>query len=477
MSADAVAPELKAFGHTSTEVGQNSSGQSYVDKHREAQKVHSKTHPGDISSLLQPQPSRGSQMVKKSLFRGRHDSDHPRRRRHLIRKKLAPRRQPETDSSNEPAFFLQNENSLATPPNWPFGVTPTSSRNDVNQRAQHHPLTQREIRLLLGNPLIRDGNMGPLPIPDAVRSPRPPPHVYDTIPGPEINGIWSPPTIPRLTGLKRRNAQRRSSNPALQQKFESYNDRFNSRFRRGSAARDVHVDYSSPFEIAEHKLAGNKFPMYQIEEASHEPPDSESTQKSTSGKPDVPTDHSGGEILFEHCQHLEGEAGVPQKVEGPQRFPQTTEEQDAPSGQRTQHQNDGNETPSTSARIHPSPRRYPHVVKGPRPAPTSLSTSSSAPSTPPSSTPPTAATQASTATSESASEPKSEHLARVDHECVTAGCTWKDCSRIRGTFRMPLPGAVGESKPENGGGSSAAETRSEDDIVSVGNGFSFLRLN
>ncbi|KAK7741206.1 hypothetical protein SLS63_000759 [Diaporthe eres] len=319
--------------------------------------------------------------------------------------------------------------------------------------------------------------MGPLPIPDGMTPPRPPPHVYGITTGPEINGIWSPPTIPRLTGLERRNSQRRSSEPALQQKFESYNDRFNARFRRGSAAGDVHADYSSPIELAQLKLTQNEFEIYQIEEASHEPPYSESTQKSTPGNPNVPKDHPGGEILLEHCQHLEGEAGAPQKVEGPRRSPQATEEQDAPSGQRTHHQNDGNETPSTSARIHPSPRRYPHVVKGPRPAPTSLSTSSSAPSTPPSSTPPTAATQASTATSESASEPKSEHLARVEHNCVTAGCTWKDCSRIRGTFRMPLPGAVGESKPENDGGSSAAETRSEDDIVSVGNGFSFLRLN
>ncbi|KAG6362017.1 hypothetical protein INS49_010246 [Diaporthe citri] len=319
--------------------------------------------------------------------------------------------------------------------------------------------------------------MGPSPTPDGVTPPRPPPHIYGITPGPQRTGRWDLPRISRLAGLKRRNAQRRSSKSALQQNFESYNDRFNARFRRGSAARDVHRNYSSPVELAQHKLAENDYPMYRIEEASHEPPASESTQKSTSGKPNVPKDHPDGQTLLKNCQYREGEGGAPQKDGSPQRSSQTTEEEDAPSGQKTQHQNDGKETPSTIARIHPSPRRFPLMTKGPRPAPMSLSTSSSAPSTPPSSAPLTAATQASPAASESELEPKSAHLAQDEAGCSAVGCTWEDCSRIRGTFRMPLPSAAGESKPENDSGGSAAETRSEDDIVSVGNGFSFLRLN
>lgn len=477
MSTNAVAPESKSSGHISTEACQNSSGESYVEKHREAQQVHTRAHPGDISSLLQSQTSRGSHMTKKSLFRGRGGSDHPRRRRYLIRKRLAPMRQYSTVLGDEPAFYLQNEPGLTTPPNWPFGVTGTSGRNNVNQRAQHRPLTQREIRLLLRNPLIRDGNMGPLPVPDGVTPPRPPPHVYGIASGPPETGIRDPLPVPRLTGLERRNAQRRSSNPTLQEKFESHNDRFNARFRRGSAAKDVHSDYSSPLELARESLQGNTRPIFRIEEESHEPPNSESTQETTSERPVAPKDDPDGEILLERRQ-LRGEAGAPQKDGSPQRSSQATQEQEAPSGQKTKLQNDGNKTSSTKARIHPSPRRFPLVVKGPRPAPASLSTSSSAPSTPPSSAPPTAATQISTPTSsESEPKPKSEHLAQDEHACGTAGCTWKDCSRIRGTSKMPLPGAAGESKPENSGSSSAVETRSEDDIVSVGNGFSFLRLN
>lgn len=478
MSTDATAPESKASGHISTKVGQNSSGQSYVEKHREAQGVHTKAHPGDISSLLQPQPSQDSHKGKKTLFRGRGNSNRTYRRRGITRQMLPPRRQRKTTPGDEPVFYLQNEHSLTTP-NWPFGVTATSVRKNVNQKAQHHPLTQREIRLLLRNPHIRDGNMGPLPTPDGVTPPRPPPHIYGIAPGPQTTDRRDLPPIPRLVGLERRNAPSMSSGPALQQRFESYNDRFNARFRRGSSASDVHDDYTSPFGLALHKLAENKFPMYQIEEASHEPPDSDSTQKSTSGKPDVSKDHPDSETLLEHCQRREGEARAPQKDESPQRSPQTTEKQDAPSGQKTQPRYDGNETPSTSARMQPSPRRFPLVVKGPRPAAKSLSTSSSAPSTPPSSAPPTAATQASTSALGLESELKPDSLTQVEHECGTAGCTWKDCSRIRGTFRMPLPGAAGESKLENDGGSSssAAETKSEDDIVSVGDGFSFLRLN
>lgn len=489
VSTDAFPAESKASGHISTEVYQNSSGESYVEKQREAQKVHTRAHPGDISSLLKPQPSRGSHKEKKSLFRGRRGSDYPYRRRGLLRKMPAPMRRRRTASGDEPAFYLENEHSLTTPPNWPFGVSATSGRNNVNRKAQHQPLTHREIRLVLRNPHIRDGNMGPLPVPDGLTPPRPPPHVYGTNPGLQKTGAWGSLTIPGLTGLKRRNAQRRKSPKSkLQNNFESYNDRFNSRFRRGSAARDVHVKYASPLERALHHAPG-KTVLSPILEASHEPPHNASAQKSTSERPDAPKDDADGGNLLEHSQHREGEAEAPQKDESPERPSQTAEEQDEPSGQKTQHRNDANETPSTSARLHPSPRRFPLVVKGPRPIPTSLSTSSSAPSTPPSSAPPTAAaTQAHTPASEPEPEPEPEpkcaaHSARDGPGCSAAGCTWEDCSRVRGTFRMPLPGAAGgSSRPEDVGGgggssSSAAQKGSEDDIVSVGNGFSFLRLN
>lgn len=444
-STDAVSPGPTASGPVSTEVCHTSNGQSYVEKQREKQQVHTKTRPGDIKSLLRPQPSRSSHKAKYTLFKRRGGSNQPCWRRDHARKLISRRLQHKAAPGETLQFHLEDSQRLKSPPNWPFGRDANAGRYKSSGKAQHHPLTQREIRLLLRNPLIRDGNMGTLPTPPWATPPRPPPHMFGIAPESEKTGR----PLPKLPGLKRRNAQRRVPNSPLQERFESYNDRFNARFRRGSAARDVHVTYSSPVELARRRSI-----LPQIQEADYESSDSESPQQE------------------------EEEIEARQEDENPQHASPTTDEQDKSSAQEPQNQNDSNKPPSTNTHTTLTPRRFPLVVKGPRSAPASLSTSSSAPSTPPSSAPRTTVTRASTPTSESELEPKceSEHLAQDGPGCGTPGCTWADCSRIRGTFKMPPPGATAESQPE-GRYRRAAETTSEDDIVSVGNGFSFLRLN
>lgn len=448
-------PEATSSGPASVSPGRckKSNGQSYVEKQRETQQVHSKAHPGDISSIFQSQPSPDSPSVKKVLIKRRGGSDQPCQRRDHIRQVLSHRNEHQTASDNTPQFDLHGQ-SLKIQPNWPFGCNATFSRRNDSGKGQHCPLTKGEIRLLLRNPIIRDGNMGLLPTPDGVTPPRPPPHVYGIAPGPKDRRLPHLP-VPRLPGLKRRNAQRRSSTSELQQNFDSKNDRFNARFRRGSAARDVNVDYYSPVELASLEIARRdpKKALYRIQEAFNESSDSESAQ-------------GEGE-----------EAGTGQEDEIPHHPAQPMQEINRSPEQKLQHQSGGSKTPlSTEAHTVPGPGRFPLVVKGPRPAPASRSTSSSAPSTSPSSAPPTTATQPSAPASEPELEPRPEYLAQDECGCGTPGCTWAECSRIRGTFSMSAPGAVDESKPESGG-RSVAETTSEDDIVSVGNGFSFLRLN
>lgn len=445
-STDAISPGPTASGPMSTEVCHKSSGQSYVEKQREEQQVHTKTHPSDIKSLLQPQPSPSSHRAKYTVFKRRGGSDQPCWRRDHARKLVSRRRQRKAAPGETLQFHLEDSQRLKSPPNWPFGRDANPGRTQSSGKTQHYPLTQREIRLLLRNPLIHDGNMGLLPTPPWAIPPRPPPHFFGIAPGPEKTGR----PLPKLPGLKRRNAQRRSPQSPLQERFDSYNDRFNARFRRGSAARDVHVTYSSPVELARRRSI-----LPQIQEADYESSDSESTRQE------------------------EGGAEVYKEDESPQHPPTTTtDEQDTSSEQKPEHQNGIDKPPSTHSHTTSEPRRFPLVVKGPRPAPASCSASTSAPSTPPSSAPRTAVTRASTPTSESELEPKceSEHLVESGHGCGMSGCTWADCSRIRGTFKMPPPGAAAESQPE-GRCRRAAETTSEDDIVSVGNGFSFLRLN
>lgn len=452
-TAAAIAPAPTASGPLSPEVCKKSSGQSYVEKQRETQQIHTKAHPGDISSLFQPRPSPDSHRVKKTFFNGRGGSDEPDRRRDHIRQMLSRRSQRKAASDNAPQFDPQNGQSLEIQPNWPFGYGTTSSRHQGSGQAQHRPLTQREIRLLLRNPLIRNGNLGLLPTPQGVTPPRPPPHVFGITLGLRNRRLPQIP-VPRLPSLKRHNAQRNPKS-ARQQKFDASNDRLNARFRRGGAARDVHVVYSSPVEIARFELArcDPQRAIYCIAEESSEPSDCESTQDEG------------------------GESGTGQEDDMPQHPSQPIQEQDTPSAQKSQHQSSGTRTPpSTEAHTAPGPRRFPLVIRGPRPAPASRSTSSSATSTAPSSAPPTATTQSSTPAPESILEPKPDHLAQYGSGCGMPGCTWAECPHLRGGFCMPVPGAAGESRPE-GGERSAAETTGEDDIVSVGNGFSFLRLN
>lgn len=449
-STDAISPGPTASGPMSTEVYHRPSGQSYVEKQREEQQVHTKTHPGDIKSLLRPQPSRSSHRVKHSFFKRRGGSDQPCWRRNHNRKLITRRRQHGDAPGDRLQFHLGDSQRLKSPPNWPFGRDANPGRFTSSGQAQHYPLTQREIRLLLRNPLIRDGNMGPIPTPLWATPPRPPPHMFGIAPEPEK----AERPLPKLPGLKRRNAQRRGTKSALQEDiesydFESYKDRFNARFRRGSAARDVHVTYSSPVELARRRSV-----LPQIQEVDYESTDSESTRQE------------------------DGETEACQEDEHPQHPPTTTDEQDKSSEEKPQHQNGSNEPPGTNQYTTSTPRRFPLVVKGPRPVPASVSTSSSTPSTPPSSAPRTAVIRASTPASEAELEQKceSEHLPQDGPGCGTPGCTWADCSRIRGTFKMPPPGAAAEGEPEGRYG-RAADTTSEDDVVSVGNGFSFLRLN
>lgn len=450
----AIAPAPIASGPLSPEVCKKSSGQSYVEKQRETQQIHTKAHPGDISSLFQPRSSPDSHRVKKTFFNGRGGSDQPDRRRVHIRQMLSRRNKRKAASDNAPQFDPQNGQSLKIQPNWPFGYGTTSSRHRGGGQAQHRPLTQREIRLLLRNPLIRNGNLGLLHTPEGVTPPRPPPHMFGITPGPGNRRLPQIP-VPRLPSLKRRNAQRRNPKSAQQRRFDASNDRLNARFRRGGAARDVHVVYSSPVEIARLELAmcDPQRALYCVAEESSEPSDCESTQDEG------------------------GEAGTGQEDDVSQYPSQPTQGQGTLSEQKPHDQGDGTRTPpSTEANTAPGPRRFPLVIRGPRPAPTSRSTLSSATSTAPSSVPPTATTQASTPAPGSILEQKPGHLAQYGDGCGMPGCTWAECPRLRGGFCMPVPGAAGESRPE-GGERNAAETTGEDDIVSVGNGFSFLRLN
>lgn len=444
-STDAVSLGPTASGTMSTKLCHRPSGQSYVEKQREEQQVHTKAHSGDIKSLLRPQPSRSSHRAKYTFFKRRGGWDQPCWRRNHTWKLISRRRQHGDAPSDRLQFHLEDSQRLKSPPNWPFGRDANSCQYKSSGQAQHYPLTHREIRLLLRNPLIRDGNMGPVPTPPWATPPQPPPHIFGIALGPEKVGR----PLPKLPGLKRRNAQRRGTKSAQQEDFESYSDRFNARFRRGSAARNVHVTYSSPVELARRRSI-----LPQIQEADYESSDSESTRK------------EGKDI----------EAS--KEDETPQHPPLTTDEQDTSSEEQPQHQNSSNEPPRTNAHTTSTPRRFPLVVKGPKPVPAGLSTSSSAQSTPPSSAPRTAVARASTPISEAELEPKceAEHLPQNGPRCGTPGCTWVDCSRIRGTFRLPPPGAAADGEVE-GRSRRAAETTSEDDIVSVGNGFSFLRLN
>ncbi|KAH8762518.1 hypothetical protein F5883DRAFT_646575 [Diaporthe sp. PMI_573] len=310
--------------------------------------------------------------------------------------------------------------------------------------------------------------MGSLPTPEGLTRPRPPPHVYGITPEPRETGRASHLPVRRLTGLKRRNAQRRSSKSPAQQDFESFHDEFYARFRRGGAARDVNVVYLSPIDLARRKSV-----LPRIQEAAHKSSGSGTRHQSALDDHFIPQVSFDGEPLLEKYEHQE------ETDDSPWLLGSTTERRVSLPAQKTQHQSCGNEQNKTGARTATSLRRLSFVIRGPRSAPATASVSSSTPLTPPSATP-TAATHAPTSASEPAPEPEleseSKHHIQDETWCGTAGCQWTDCSRIRGNFKMPVPGAVGENKPEHDG-KSAAGGRNEDDIVSVGEGFSFLKLN
>lgn len=439
MSTDAVTPESTDSGPISAAVSQELESQSYVEKRREEQQVHAKAHLGDVGTRLQRKASRGRHIVKNTLFKGRGLPD--------LQQILARRRKRKADPGTISQLGLHDGQSLAAPVNWPFGCKATSRDSG---RTRHHSLAKRGMGLLLRNPPIRDGNMGPLPTPTGLTPPQPPPHVYGIHSEARETGRVSCLQVPRLPGLRRRNAQRRNPKPVLQEDFESLNDRFNARFRRGTAARDVHVKYASPVELVRRRSM-----LAQIQEAPNESSASEPTQREG------------------------GETGPYQKDESHQHARPTTDEKDTSSEQKTQHQSGGDKIPMAELYKDYGLRRFSLVIRGPRPAPTSPSTSSSNPTALSSSATLTPETRASTPPSEIELQPRSEPESRTQNGsgCGTPGRTRANCSHIRGTFQKPLPGAAGKEESENGGGSSAAAERSEDDIVPLGNGFSFLRLN
>lgn len=485
VSQDTIAPETEASATGSTETPPEPGRQSYVEKHREAQQVHTKVHPGEVKLIPQPQDLGRRHMIKDIFFKGRGDSDQPYRRRDILRQTISGKSPQKIAMSNASPFGLRFEHSSrpTPPPNWPFGVNPGARRNENTKDAQYHPLTQREIRLLLGNPLIRDGNMGPLPAPAGVTPPPPPPHVFGIASEPEMTGRRSSLDVTEVEGLRQGNAQRRSLNPELQERFERGNDRFRTRFRRGSEARGVDYIFETPMQLIQ--LARQKSVLPQIQEASCESSDSGSIHTSEPEPSDAPEVDLDGETPPDQYQHQEMVEIRTLWGDESRRHPLPTPDgQEAPSVQRPQYQGSGGEQPSsTGTSTAPEPRQFKLVVRGPRPAPPSLYDSSST-STPRSSAVLIAATRASTPPLEPEPEPHPEpqlwsgleQPAQKGAECGTSGCMWPECSRIQGTSGVPVPGAGGESKPE-GAGSSAEETRSEDDIVSIGNGLSFLRLN
>lgn len=434
---------------------QKSSGQSYVQKQRDSQKVRSKAHPGGISGLLRAQAPQ----------------DRPNRRE-LIRRKLARKRHCKTSSDNKSPPILPNQQSVTAPPNWPFGVNPISRQNNIGEGVQYRPLSMREIRLLLRNPHIRNGNMGHLPTPEGFMPPQPPMHVYGTTSEPNKTGKRFRMPARLLTGLKRRNAQRRSSKSPAQQNVESFPTQSRAKFQRGRAARDVKIVYSSPADLARRKSI-----MPQIQEAANE--SSDSGFGHNSAPEDDPGDrhlHFEGDTLLKQHQLQENSEIEPRQSDDiPQAVGSRTETRGLSSVQKTNHQNSGDEPPSTGACKGSGLRRFSFAIRGSRLAPQTLSGSSSTSFTPPSSTSLTAATQTSTPASEPDST-DSKHLAQDGTWCGTAGCTWPDCSHIRGTFKLPVPGTVGEKKPEHDD-ESVAEGENGDVVVSVGNQLSFLKLN
>ncbi|KAL1872105.1 hypothetical protein Daus18300_004474 [Diaporthe australafricana] len=172
----------------------------------------------------------------------------------------------------------------------------------------------------------------------------------------------------------------------------------------------------------------------------------------------------GGENLFKE-HHREVDTGARKTEENPQRLCPTPDVHDAPvsSKRDTLLENSHNNTHNGNGHAHPKPRRFPLVVgaaRQRRPLPSLptplLSTASSKVSTP-------------------APGPESYPFAQDGSHCGTPGCTWPDCLRIRGTFRMMDSSAADGKKSE--GGSGLGEAKDEADIVSPGDGFAFLRLN
>jgi hypothetical protein len=366
MPANTIAEETILSGSTWTGNFRSPDQLSYVERQRQAREVHSKAHPADIGSLLQPQTQKKSKLWKSALKGGLGSVDRPK--------------------DDIPGSRPQNQDIVTTTPNWPFGVNPTARRHNVNGGAQSRPLTSRELRLLLGNPQFRDGNMGPLPTPNGLACPRPPPHMYGTTAEHKVpHRVFQLP-VPKPIGLKRCNAQRRSHRPPTPQKLLSYHDPYYARFHGGSAARDVNVIFPSPVELARRKSV-----LPQIQEVSPDSSDSGSILEPATQYQYVAKVSFENEPLPEQKPHQEGDD------KGPQSFGSIAERRgrEPSPAQETQHQIKGNEQNRKSALIATSRGRL-SSVKGPRPAPASISASSYALST----------RQSATRTSTPASEPQ-----------------------------------------------------------------------
>lgn len=446
-----LAPEATLTWVLPSADSQNSYGLSYVEKQREAQKFHSKVQPGDISSLIQPHAPQDRAKLWKAVLKGR----------------LAHRRQCKVASDEASPIRLQNQPIMTKSPNWPFGVTTTSRRNSASRRVQHSPLTTRETQLLLRNPHIRDGNVGYLRTPEGLTRSLPPPHVYGSSPGPEPTGKISHLPARPLTGLKRRNAQRKQPKPPAPQDFTSFHNQCYARFRRGRVARDVNVIYSSPVDLARRKSI-----LPQIQEAADESAAYECTHSLAS------QDQYTSEVKLDRETLLEKPLHREETDESP--WPLSSITQRRISSSTPKKENDSSKQNDIGVRTGKPLQRLSFVIRGPRAGPANASLPSPTSSTSPSTTQTAAPhTGTSTLTSEPQLKPEpgseSEHLTEDGPCCSVMGCTWPGCSRIRGVLKMPVPGAMGRSQPEQNKESAAEEMSG--DFQLVGNGFAFVKLN
>lgn len=427
---------------------------SYVELQRKAQQIHSIDSPPGISGPLQPGVLGGTHMDDDAASSGDDDSDQPERRTNFIQQTLSRIFQRKTDThpwdgSREP--ILQHQQSLTTRPHWPFHYKASSSKNKGfeiaplevdSDEGEEDLLPQGQESLLLRKLFAGHGNRGP----------------------PSPSAGTAPPQSPKL---QRRNAQRKTHRDpklpgAAHENIQFHGDRFNANVRRRTKARNVKLIHPSPVELAKRKGI-----LPQIIEVAEEAEESESSYKLAVTPPDEAAEENFAPKI--HEIFLEGKTIVDRDHEqGGKRKRQSEVTHQSPhySTDEKAAQHDCHDNAhSRSVQTLPESRRFPLVVKEAQ----QTSVIASAPTSPPSTKSilkPTPAT---------APAPEPETLAQSGSQCGTPGCTWPYCSRIRGNFRMPVPDTDGKVKSDSGSG--ASEVRNEADIVSAGNGFSFLRLN